>query len=269
MSGGEPKAGRKAATIAPAPEPADVGIVAALPMEMAPLLLRLKATRKFSGPKWSIVEGELDGRVVATLVTGMGVDRARRGAEILMAGHRPRWLLSIGFAGALDLALARDDVILGDRHIDGTEAAAPTIENPLTLKHPTSAASSKPGRRVLAGPIVTIDRVLRTAAEKAELHARTGAMAVEMECHALAQLCAERGTRFLAVRVISDDAAGDLPPEILTIVGPTGSFRLGAAVGAVWRRPSSVKDLWTLREHANEAADRLGAVLADLIPLLI
>jgi adenosylhomocysteine nucleosidase len=267
MSEGDSKASRKAASIAPAPDPADVGIVAALPMEMAPLVLRLKATRKFAGPKWTVVEGELDGRVIATLVTGMGIERARRGAEILMAGHRPRWLLSIGFAGALDPSLARNDVILGNQHLDGTEPGGPAIENPLTLEHPTSG-SSKPGHRVLAGSIVTVDRVLRTAVEKAELHAKTGARAVEMECYGLAQLCAERGVRFLTVRVISDDANGDLPPEILTIVGPTGSFRLGAAVGAVWRRPSSVKDLWALREHANEAADRLGAVLADLVPLL-
>ena len=45
------------------------------------------------------------------------------------------------------------------------------------------------------------------------------------------------------------------------MIGPTGVFRLGAALGALWRRPSSIKQLWALREHAIEAADRLAEVV--------
>ena len=41
-----------------------------------------------------------------------------------------------------------------------------------------------------------------------------------------------------------------------------GSYRVGAALRAVWRRPSSVKDFWRLYEHAIEAAGRLGKSLS-------
>ena len=61
--------------------------------------------------------------------------------------------------------------------------------------------------------------------------------------------------------MISDEAGVDLPPEILAIVGPTGGLRLGATIGALWKRPSSVKDLLALRNHANEAAEKLAAFL--------
>ncbi len=62
--------------------------------------------------------------------------------------------------------------------------------------------------------------------------------------------------------MISDEAGADLPPEIMAIVGPTGGLRLGAAFGAIWNRPASVKDLLGLRQHATEAADRLADFLA-------
>ncbi len=51
-------------------------------------------------------------------------------------------------------------------------------------------------------------------------------------------------------------------------MGESGSYRLGAALGAIWRRPSSLKDMLALREQAVEAADRLAAAVLDLLPRL-
>ena len=86
-----------------------------------------------------------------------------------------------------------------------------------------------------------------------------------METSAVAAICAARQVRFLSMRVISDVAGVDLPPEVLTIMGPSGGYRLGAAVTAIWKRPSSFKELLVLRDHANEASARLAEVLPDLI----
>src|SRR2546423_12744693 len=87
---------------APAPLPADVGVVAALPVEVGFLIDRLSKVRKYSGPDFSVIEGECAGKVVAVVVAGLGRDSARRGTEFLLLGHRPRWVVSAGFAGALD-----------------------------------------------------------------------------------------------------------------------------------------------------------------------
>ena len=67
---------------------------------------------------------------------------------------------------------------------------------------------------------------------------------------------------------MSDDASTDLPPEILSIMGESGSYRIGAAIGAIWRRPSSLKDLLALREKAIDSADRLAKTLLSIIPNL-
>jgi len=242
---------------APAPSPADVGIVAALPMEVEALVGTFRNVRKFRGPRHRIIEGECGGKVVALIIAGMGRAAATRGTNLLLAGHRPRWVVSAGFAGALDPDLKRNDVVL-PTEVLGEGGRTYTID--VTVS--PGDEGTRPGR------LVTVDRIIRTAAEKAELRARTGADLLDMETAAVAETCGDRGVRLLALRVISDEAGVDLPPEVLSIMGPTGSYRLGAAVGAIWRRPSSLKELWGLREHAMEAADRLAEVLPSAIARL-
>ena len=86
-----------------------------------------------------------------------------------------------------------------------------------------------------------------------------------MESSAVAAVCGEKHVRFLSVRVISDDARTDLPPEVSALLVRSGSYRVGAAVRAIWNRPSSLKDFWTLHERALEAADRLAKFVTRCI----
>src|SRR5580658_10047457 len=97
---------------APAPVPADFGVVAATPIEVAPLLARFANVRKYAGPRFTVTEGECAGKLVAVVLTGMGRARAQRGAEILLDGHRPRWIISAGFGGALHPDLRRNDIVI-------------------------------------------------------------------------------------------------------------------------------------------------------------
>jgi adenosylhomocysteine nucleosidase len=86
-----------------------------------------------------------------------------------------------------------------------------------------------------------------------------------METSAVAAFAAERGTRFASIRVVSDDARGDLPREVLTITGETGGVRVGATFAAIWKRPAVVGDLLRMREQAMDASERLAAFLEETI----
>ena len=86
-----------------------------------------------------------------------------------------------------------------------------------------------------------------------------------MESLAVAQGCRETKTRFLAVRALSDDLSADLPAEILSVIGDTGSLRLGAAIGSLWRRPGSIKDMWRLRGQAFTAGENLAKFLQEIV----
>jgi adenosylhomocysteine nucleosidase len=267
MSNEAGESGGRWSRLAPSPLAAEIGLVVALGMEIQPFVSALAKVRRYRAADGgsTITEGETaGGRVVAVALAGMGRTAVRQATLRLIAGHRPRWIVSAGFGGALDPSLALGDIIL-PREIVPPEPDAPRLRVDLELG-PVVAA--RPGRRIQSGRLATVDHVIRTAAEKAALRERTGADVVDMETSAVAAVCHERSQPFFAVRVISDDATADLPPEVLTILGPTGSFRLGAAVGALWRRPASLKELWGLREAAIEASDRLAAVLPALFDQL-
>jgi adenosylhomocysteine nucleosidase len=68
--------------------------------------------------------------------------------------------------------------------------------------------------------------------------------------------------------VISDDARTDLPRELAAFLSHGGGYRFGAAMRAVWQRPASIKEFWTLYERALEAADRLARCIVRCLPEL-
>jgi adenosylhomocysteine nucleosidase len=228
----------------------DVGIVAALAVEVGFLIDRLSSVRKYTGPLHTVVEGQCGETLVGVVVTGMGREAAHRGAQLLLDGHRPRWMVSAGFAGALDPALDRFAIVMPNEVVDeGGHRYAIDVRVP--------PASGDGPQRIQTGRLLTVDRLIATAAEKAELRRQYAADLVDMETSSVAALCSARAIRFLSIRVISDEATRDLPPEIVALLTRTGTYRIGAALRALWHRPSRIKEFWALHEQAQEAADRL------------
>jgi adenosylhomocysteine nucleosidase len=241
---------------ASAPTAAEIGIVAALPIEVGYLTDRLERVRKYVGPKFTVIEGELEHRLVALVIAGIGRGRAREATRLLIEGHRPRWILSAGFGGALDPTLKKSDIVFPDEIID-LDGAKYAID----LVLPGNAAEL--GFR--SGRLLTVDSIVTTAAAKAELHAHHGATVVDMETSAVAEVCSDRGIRLISLRVISDEAGAELPREIAAIMAASGSYRVGAVLGTLWKKPRRIKDLLQLRADALVAADRLAGVVAGTI----
>lgn len=256
QSTGDPVSNHDGVPLAPAPVAVDVGVVAALGVEVGFLTDRFKKVRKYSGPRHTVIEGECGGKLLALIVTGLGREAARRGAGLLLDGHRPRLLISAGFAGALDPGLPRNTIVVPEAVLDLDGNHYPIAVQP---------EIGELGPRVRTGRLLTVDQIIRTAVEKAELRERHNADLIDMETSAVAALCAERAVPFQSIRVISDEADKDLPPEIATLLTKSGSYRVGAALRAIWKRPSRVKDFWNLNEQAHEAADRLADYVAKAV----
>ena len=73
---------------------ADIGIVCALPIEIAAFLDRCQHVKKYTGGDFQFRGGFYDGIRIAVVESGMGFARARRATQALVDGHAPRWLLS-------------------------------------------------------------------------------------------------------------------------------------------------------------------------------
>jgi adenosylhomocysteine nucleosidase len=246
----------------PDPKPdfthAHVGIVHATAMEVDPFLGRCDRQRKYSGGDL-VFRGGLFGEIrVALAQSGMGPKLAKKATQALIDGHSPAWIISAGFSGALQSGMKVGDIVVASSIVD-TEGGELAID----LK-----MAADPAKGLHVGRLLTVDRIVRTIEEKKALAERCAALAVDMESLAVAQVCRQAKVRFLAVRVISDDLSADLPAEITSVVGSSGTVRLGAAVGAIFKRPGAVKDLWRLREQGMDAAERLAKFLEGVVAQL-
>ncbi len=243
-----------------APRPAVV-IIAALRIEIAPLLASLKHPHHVQGGDFVFHGGFWKGHPVAIVESGIGLDRARRATHAAIDAFNPQWIISAGFAGGLDPSLSKGSLILAENvQLYGT--TQPAIQLGLSM-------ASEPANKIFTGSIVTVPQIIRTVKEKQVVFENTGALAAEMETWGVADACRTRHCRMISIRVISDDAKTNLPPEIMTVSGPTGSVRAGALVGAILNRPGSINDLWNLRESALQSSERLSAFVQSVMPMLL
>ena len=234
---------------------ADIGIVYALPLEIGQFLGRCQRIKHYTGGAFKFTGALYDGIRVAMVESGTGPARAERATKSLADAHSPAWIVSTGFAGALLPDLKLGHIVVANE-ITGVQGTPLTID---------VGMSSDPARGLHVGRLLTVDHMVRTIAEKQTLAGDTQSIAVDMESLAVARVCQNLRTRFMAVRAISDDLSADLPPEVLGLIGETGAVRLGAVVASLWKRPSSVKDMWRLRDNAMTAAARLADFLDGVL----
>ena len=242
--------------------PCDVGFVFALAAEAGDFEDRLDGLLKLRGEQFSCKQAGLLGRHVVLTTCGLGRQRARRATELLIAGHRPSWVVSAGFAGGLQPNLRTGDIVMVNSVVtaDGQRLAIDLhVDQEQLAQHP----------RVRVGRLLTVDRIVCSAEEKQSLGMEHDALVVDMETAAVAEVCRANQARFLAIRVVSDAMEQSLPNDLDRLMhSTTQAERLGAAVGALWRRPSSLQDMLKLREGSIEAADRLAKFLVGVVPQL-
>ena len=240
---------------------ADIGLVCALAMELDPFFERCAHVRTIKGEGRRYRGGRLGGIRVAAVESGSGIERAARATAALIDGHNPRWVLSVGFAGGLVDALRVGDIVVADSLVRGD------VEVPREIAIPHGMPAD-PEKGLHVGRVVTCGSIVRTVEEKRILATTQGAIACDMESHAVAEVARQRGARFMVVRSVTDDTSADLPEEVHALLSASGARRVGATMGALWNRPESVKDLWALRGTASKAADRLGPFLASMVQQL-
>ena len=204
---------------------------------------------------------------MAIVDAGVGSQNAARAAADAIALHRPAWVVSSGFAGALVDDVKRGEFIIADSVADthgNVVSLGPSFAAP-QASQPTADGKKPAGPNWHVGRLLTVERLIRKVSEKRELAAAHSALACDMETFAVAEVCRRERTKFLSARIISDAVDDKLPPEAERLLGQKSlAFKLGAAFGAVLERPSSALDLWQMREDALIASDRLAKFLSGL-----
>jgi len=211
-----------------------VAIVAALEREVRPLIRNWRMVeREHEDKRFKFFE---DGAGTVLVCGGIGEQAARRATEAVIALYRPEIVQSVGFAGALNPALAVGDIVSPGRVTDAKDG---------------SSVSLGTGNGVLLS-----FASVAGAGQKSKLAEAYGAQAIDMEAAAVAKSAGSHGVRFVVTKVISDEFAFEMLP-MDRFVSRNGQFATASFVGFAVMRPWLWAKVIRMARRSNKAAKAL------------
>lgn len=237
-----------------------IAILFAVPQEVAPAARRLGASRMRESNR-PFFRARIRQTEIWMAAGGMGRRAAARSTEWLLSQWTPDLLVIAGVAGALSPGLQVGDFIIADPVLGEAGMVLPV---PLRLPLPEEQGGRK---RARYGPLLSLDRVLVTAAEKrsayahATYHPYPPPLAVEMETAAVARLAEARGVRWAAVRAISDTASDELPLDFNQLRLSSGDLPVSKVAVAALTNPSAIAGLLRLGKNTRLASEALAEYL--------
>ena len=156
---------------------------------------------------------------------------------------RPNQLLLLGFAGAVDPALACGDLVLAGRYYldrDTTEEAGKDFfEADSSLLEQAVVVAGASGLAWSSVESLTVSRPVVTGEEKAAIHRRHSVGAVNMEDYWVAEFAARAEIPFLAVRAVIDTASQAIPSYAMGLQERSWGALASAAIRP-WHLPNLV-----------------------------
>lgn len=179
--------------------------------------------RILAGPEVEVVAG--------------GGDQVRLQATLERLAPGASGIISIGIAGALAPELRPGRWVVATA-VHGLDTALPTDPD-----WSDWLAAHLPA--VERGPLLGVDAVAVTPAQKAELRRASDAIAVDMESHIAARVARHHRRPFVAARVISDAAHRMLPPAARVGMRRDGNVDMPAVVRSLllapWQLPALIR----------------------------
>ncbi|MDD3164778.1 MAG: 5'-methylthioadenosine/S-adenosylhomocysteine nucleosidase [Oscillospiraceae bacterium] len=188
-----------------------LGIITAMPCEAAPLLARMDGCTTAACGGYLLQCGSLCGMPARVLICGVGRLNAGLGAQALLQTSVSA-LLHIGTAGALDPAVQPGDCIAASA-LTWSDFSGWSDELLLPMRRsypadPALLALARQDSQCHVGIIATGDRLIADPARRREIHARTGALAADMESAAVAHAAMLADVPLLVLRAVTDRADG-------------------------------------------------------------
>ena len=174
-----------------------IAITFALPVESSDFVRLLERPSPNSREGVESVRGLLGGRSVAVIHTGVGPKISRERMEIILRREKFQYLISAGFAGALEQELRVGNVLVAENYSAADLVASPRLQ--------------LDDEGTFLGKLLTVPRTVEHQGEREDLAKKTGAVAVDMETEVIATTCAAHELPMLSVRAISDTASAPFP----------------------------------------------------------
>jgi adenosylhomocysteine nucleosidase len=219
--------------------------VAAERRELEGLLVHVDEVIRPDWPLDFARRGRLNGVGIVMVANGPGPKLARAAVDAAKENESMDGLISTGFCGGLNPALRACDTFVATEIVGVAAALMPSSSRPFQT-----------------GKLLSMDRVVSSAAEKAELS--KNADAVEMEAAAVAERAREWGVPFYSIRVVTDTSEETFPLDFNRMRSEDGRFSRSKIIAAALRSPARVvPELIKLNKRTKRAAQVLGDFLAD------
>lgn len=174
-------------------------------------------------------------RAEARLLAGLGhpvtvAGRDPAGAARTLAEKGLSGLVSFGLAGGLSPDMRPGTLILASEIVTGDQR----LPTNAPWRNRVARALPQAVQAILAG----VDQPPVTRHHKAALHAATGAQAVDVESHAVAQVAAEFRLPLLVLRAVADPAERDVPRAALAGLDFNGILRPAQVAAGLFKSPA-------------------------------
>ena len=226
-----------------------LGIIAALPAE-AKCLYRKKLK---VGLPVEIQKG------IYLCLSGIGHEPALSASKKLLA-LKVDGLVSWGVAGAIDESLNSGELILPETIISNDKRYLISSDwlNRVTNFFQQSTYPSA------SGNIASSKEICASVTDKELLLKKTGALAVDMESAAIAEIATAHGLDFLVIRAISDKANTAIPEAVLNHTDNLGQPRILKFMLSCLLKPAQIKEIFVLAAGYKMGLKSLSGLAPDL-----
>ncbi|HEX4354412.1 MAG TPA: hypothetical protein VHZ95_15890 [Polyangiales bacterium] len=236
-----------------------VGVIAAMPEEIAPLRRSLAGSRRVHD-RPEIVTGSLAGVPIALCISGDGARQARDGALALLSTANVARLIVIGVAGALSPELQLFELVVATRVVsergDSLQPSAAAVERALGLLGARAAVA------------ISSEAIADSASTKVRLRIASGAGAVaavvDLESASYARVAEDAGIPWLVVRAVSDTATEELPLLLNRSRDVGGAVRRGRVLREILTDPRTLPTLLRLRTRVSRCSIGLARAVRAL-----
>lgn len=183
-------------------------VVFPLGMEAYPFLRRVEVLNRLSRNKAVYRKAFFEGRLLTVVKCGVGPERAADAIKHL--DEKPSAIICAGTAGALVGDLKTLDMVISAETVFG-DAPNSILVSSTVLADAAGRACLAEGLSHRLCRMATVRQAVFHRSDRERLHKVTGALAVDMESHALGIEARRQGIPFVAIRVISDDVNSPIP----------------------------------------------------------
>jgi len=171
-------------------------------------------------------------------------------------------LVSIGFCGALDSAIATGSIILPNAIVTADNERFDT--DPAWLSAVADRLAGLPF--ITQNTIYAATEVIETQSDKRATHSLCGACAVDMESAGIAHAATRFGVPFVAIRIVLDEVSDILPEVTRDAVHSDGNLNMVGLLRSLASRPQDIGGLVRLASKSSKAQKQLKAVCEALLP---